>query len=142
MSHSSKIYMGSTQSNHREVMNKKGSIAAGKVVRLKSDGTISVAKADGEILGLSLGKDLSNTDRTAYVNDGLEVPIALKTGFTAPVIGSQVAIDDTTGEAVAYTGSGNTYVNATYVSGAKTRVDEDGTETATGAAFINMQGGL
>jgi len=142
MSHSSKIYMGGTKSNHREVMNKVGSIAAGKVVRLKSDGTISVAKADGEILGLSLGKDLSGTNRTSYVNDGLEVPISLKSGFTNPTIGAQVAIDDTTGEAVAYTGSGNTYVNATYVSAAATRVDEDGTETATGAALINMQGGL
>lgn len=138
----SKIQMGSTGSNHREVMNRKGSIAAGKVVRLKSDDTISVAKADGEILGLSLGKDLSNTDRTAYVNDGLAVPIALKSGFTTPVIGGQVAIDDTTGEAVAYTGSGNTYVNAKYVSGAKTAVLEDGSEVATGAAYIDMQGGL
>lgn len=139
---SSKILMGSTQSNHREVMNRVGSIAAGKVVRLKSDDTISVAKADGEILGVSLGKDLSNTNRTAYVNDGLAVPIALKSGFTDPAIGAQVAIDDTTGEAVAYTGSGNTYVNAKYVSGAKTAVLEDGTEVATGAAYIDMQGGL
>ena len=138
----SKIQMGTTQSNHREVMHRKGSIAAGKVVRLKSDGTISVAKADGEILGLSLGKDLSNTDRTAYVNDGLAVPVALKSGFTNPTIGAQVAIDDVTGEAVAYTGSGNTYVNAKYVSGAKTAVAEDGTETANGAAYIDMQGGL
>jgi len=142
MAHSSKIYMGSTKSNHREVMNKKGSIAAGLAVRLKSDGTISVAKADGELIGLSLGKDLSNTDRTSYVNDGLEVPIRLASGFTNPTIGDQVAISDTTGEAVAYTGSGNRYVNAVYVSAAATRVDEDGTETATGAAYINMQGGL
>jgi hypothetical protein len=138
----SKIQMGSVGSNHREVSNKKGSIAAGKVVRLKSDGTISTALADGSIIGMSVGKDLSNTDRTSYVNDGLMVPVRLKTGFTNPAIGAQVAIDDTTGEAVAYTGSGNSYVNATYASGAKTRVDEDGTETATGAAYIDMQGGL
>lgn len=143
MSHdSSKILMGTTQSNHREVMNKIGAIAAGLVVRLASSGAISVVKSDGAILGLSLGRDLSNTNRTAYVNDGLSVPISLKSGFTTPVIGGQVAIDDTTGEAVAYTGSGNTYVNAKYVSGAKTRVNEDGTETATGAAYIDMQGGL
>lgn len=142
MAHSLKIYMGSTKSNHREVMNKKGSIAAGLVVRLADDGDISVAQSAGEIIGLSLGKDLSNTDRTAYVNDGLEVPIRLASGFTNPVIGAQVAVSDTTGEAVAYTGSGDRYVNAVYVSAAATRVEEDGTETVTGAAYINMQGGL
>ncbi len=142
MHDATKVLMGATGSNHKEVMNRKGEIAAGKVVRLKSDDTISVAKADGEILGLSVGKDLSNTNRTSYVNDGLAVPIKLKTGFTTPTIGGQVAIDDVTGEAVAYTGSGNTYVNAKYVSGALTAVNEDGTETATGAAYIDMQGGL
>lgn len=139
---SSKIQMGSTGSNHREVKNRVGSIAAGKVVRLKSDGTISTAKADGSILGVSVGKDLSNTNRTSYVADGLDVPISLKSGFTNPAIGGQVAIDDTTGEAVAYNGSGNSYVNAVYKSGAKTAVLEDGTEVPNGAAYIDMQGGL
>lgn len=138
----SKIQMGATGSNHREVTNKKGSIAAGLVVRQKSDDTISTALADGSILGVSLGKDLSNTNRTAIVRDGLNIPIKLKSGFTNPAVGAQVAIDDTTGEAVAYTGSGNSYVNAVYSSGAKTRVDEDGTETATGAAYIDAPGGL
>lgn len=138
----SKVQMGSLGSNHAEVSNLKGSIEAGKVVRLKSDGTISTALADGGILGVSVGKDLSNTNRTSIVRDGLNVPIKLKSGFTNPAKGAQVAIDDVTGEAVAYTGSGNSYVNATYASGALTRVDEDGTETATGAAYIDMPGGL
>jgi len=142
MHDASKIQMGAVGSNHREVTNKKGSIAAGIAVRQKSDGTISTALADGSLLGISLGKDLSNTDRTAICRDGLNVPVKLASGFTNPAIGAQVAIDDTTGEAVAYTGSGNSYVNATYASGAKTRIDEDGTETATGAAYIDMQGGL
>lgn len=142
MHDSSKILMGNVPSTAKEIDNRKGSIAAGKVVRLKSDDTISTALADGSILGVSCGVDLSNTDRTAIVRAGTKVPIKLKSGFTNPAIGAQVAIDDTTGEAVAYTGSGNSYVNAKYASGAKTRIDEDGTETATGAALIDMEGGL
>lgn len=142
MHDATKIQMGTTLSNEREVSNKKGSIAAGKAVRLKSDDTITTALADGSLMGISLGKDQSNTDRTAICRAGLGVPVALKSGFTNPAKGAQVAIDDTTGEAVAYTGSGNSYVNAFYSSGALTRVDEDGTETATGAAYIDFPGGL
>lgn len=142
MHDATKVQMGVPSSNHREVINKKGSIAAGLGVRQKSDGTISTALSDGSLLGISLGKDLSNTDRTSICSDGIGVPVKLKSGFTNPAIGAQVALDDTTGEAVAYTGSGNSYVNAIYATGALTMVAEDGTETATGAAKIDMQGGL
>lgn len=140
MHNSSKIQMGSTGSQHKEVINQFGSIAAGLAVRQASNGTLSLSS--GSLIGVSVGKDLSNTNRTAIVRKGLAVPIKLASGFTNPTVGAQVAISDTTGEAVAYTGSGNSYVNAVYASGAKTRVDEDGTETATGAAYIDMQGGL
>lgn len=137
-----KVQMGTTLSNIREVSNKQGSIAAGLAVRLKSDDTITTALADGSLLGISLGKDQSNTDRTAICRKGVGVPVKLKSGFTTPAKGGQVAIDDVSGEAVAYTGSGNTYVNAYYVSGALTAVAEDGTETANGAALIDFPGGL
>lgn len=142
MHDSAKVVMGATVSNIREATSQQGSIAAGLAVRKKSDGTITTALADGSLLGISLGKDLSNTDFTAICRKGLGVPVKLKSGFTTPVIGAQVAIDDTTGEALAYTGSGDSYVNAIYASGPKTAINEDGTETANGCALIDFPGGL
>lgn len=135
-----KVLMGMTRSSFRKAEPRKGSIAAGTIVRLKSDGTISVAKADGQALGISLGKDLSNIGYTSIVKAGTEVPVALTAAFT-PTVGSQVHISDTTGLAVA-SGAGATGINAVYVSGKLTRINEDGTETADGVALIDMPGGV
>lgn len=135
-----KVLLGATRSNIKEVDNRKGSIAAGLVVRLKSDDSLSVAKADGSILGMSLGKDLSNIGRTAICRKGLGVPVKLADGFTTPAIGGQVAIVDASGEARAYTGTGDTYVNAQYVSGMLTGIDEDGSEV--NVALVDFPGGL
>jgi hypothetical protein len=132
--------MGSTRSSFKHVDNKAGTIAAGLAVRLKSDDTISVAAADGNLLGISLGKSLSDTSRTAIVRSGTQVPIQLTAAFS-PTIGDQVEISDTTGKAAA-TGAGVTAVNAVYVSGALTMIDEDGNETASAVALIDMPGGL
>lgn len=143
MAHNSaKVVMGGTISSIKEATSKKGSIAAGLAVRLKSDDTITTALADGSLLGISLGVDLSGTDFTSICRKGLGVPVKLASGFTNPAIGAQVAISDTTGEALAYTGSGDSYVNAKYVSGAKTAILEDGTEVANGCALIDFEGGL
>lgn len=138
MHNASKVLMGATRSNIREVDNKKGTIVAGLAVRLKSDDTIVVTAADGNLLGISLGKDLSNVGRTAICRKGLGVPVKLADGFT-PTIGAQVHISDTTGEAAA-SGSGKTGVNAVYVSGVLTGVQEDGTEA--NVALIDFPGGL
>lgn len=141
MSHdASKIVMGASRSSHKHVDNKVGNIEAGKIVRLKSDGTISLLKADGAPLGVSLGKDLSNAGRTAIVRSGLQVPLLVTAAFT-PVLGTQVNISDTTGLAAAV-GAGATGVNAVYSSGLLTAVKEDGSEVANGAVLIDMQGGL
>jgi len=141
MSHdASKVQMGTTLSNIREVSNKKGTIAAGLAVRLKSDDTISVALADGSLMGISLGKDLSNTGETAIARKGIQVPILLTNGFT-PTKGAQVNISDTTGKAIA-SGAGATAVNAFYSSGALSAVDEAGSAIADGAALIDFPGGL
>lgn len=138
-----KIQMGTTKSNIREVTSHVGAIAAGKVVRLKSDDTITLAKSDGAALGVSLGRDQSSLTQThtAIVRKGVGVPVLLANGFT-PTKGAQVAISDTTGLAVAYTGSGDTYVNAYYQSGALSAVDENGDAIADGAAYIDFPGGL
>lgn len=110
---------------------------AGLCVHQKSDGTISLAAADGSKLGISLGRSLSNTKRTAIVRRGLRIPILLANGFT-PTIGAQVQISTTTGKAV----SSGTAVNAYYVTAVLTAYDEDGVAISDGAALIDFPGGL
>lgn len=135
-----KVQLGNVPSSVKEVSNKAGVIAAGLAVRLKSDDTISIAAADGNLLGISCGKSLSDISRTSIVREGLRVPITLTAAFS-PVIGAQVSISDTTGKAIA-AGAGATDVNAVYVTGALTAVAEDGTETAALVALIDFPGGL
>jgi len=132
--------MGATQSKVKEVDNMAGDPAtfkAGLCVHLKSDGTLSLAAADGSKLGISLGRSLSNHKRTAICRKGLRVPILLANGFT-PTVGAQVQISTTTGKAVA----SGTAVNAVYVSSTMTAYDEDGVAIADGAAMIDFPGGL
>jgi hypothetical protein len=138
MHDSTKVLMGQTQSSYKEVDCKAGSIAAGTIVRLKSDGTISLASADGKPLGISLGKDLSNTSHTAICRKGLRVPVLLTSQFT-PTIGAQVSISDTTGIAIA-AGGGATALNAIYATSTLTGVKEDG--TTANVALIDFPGGL
>lgn len=136
-----KVQMGATKSNIKDVTNMPGTIAAGLVVRQKSDATITTAKADGGILGVSLGRSLSDNGRTAIARTGILVPVLLTASFT-PTLGAQVAISDTTGKAKAYTGTGDSYVNAVYSSAKLTAYDEDGAVITDGCAFIDFQGGL
>lgn len=138
MHDATKVLLGSTQSSFKTIDNRAGVIPAGKIVRLKSDDTISIAAADGQALGISAGRSLSNTDRTAVVRRGSRVPVLLTSAFT-PVIGAQVFIDDTTGIAKA-SGSGVTGVNAVYSSSTLTGVDEDG--NTANVALIDFPGGL
>lgn len=139
MSHDAgKVLMGNITSSFKVIDNKAGSIEAGLCVHLKSDDTLSLALADGSKLGISCGKDLSDTARTAIVREGTRVPLLLTAAFT-PTIGAQVQISPTTGKAV----SSGTAVNAYYVSGKLTAIKEDGTEDSTdGCALIDMPGGL
>lgn len=138
--HSSAIYMGGTNSSVREVESRDGDPAtflAGLCVHLKSDGTLSLASADGSKLGISLGKDLSNTKRTAIMKKGLKVPVLLANGFT-PTVGAAVQISTTTGKAV----SSGTTVNAYYASSTLVAYDEAGSVIADGVALIDFPGGL
>jgi len=141
---SDKIQLGTTQSSFRTIDNVPGTIAAGKVVHAKSDGTYTVAIADGAAIGVSVGKDLSDIARTAVCRRGTGVPILLTAAFD-PTIGTQVNISDTTGLAIA-AGAGATGVNAVYASGRQggtgvnNGIDEDG--NAVGVALIDFPGGL
>jgi hypothetical protein len=139
MSHdASKVLLGATRSSFKVVDNRAGSIAAGMIVRLKSDDTISIALADGNPLGISLGKDLSDISRTAICRKGKAVPVLLTDAFT-PTKGAQVNFSDTTGLAIA-SGAGATAVNAIYVTGVITGIKEDG--TTANVALIDFPGGL
>ena len=133
--------MGMPRKSFKVIDNKVGARVAGLAVRLKSDDTLSVTKADVELLGISVGKDLSDLGRTAVCRAGLDVPILLTNGFT-PTKGAQVYIDDVTGKANA-SGAGKTGTQAVYKSGKMTAILEDGTEDATdGCALIDFVGGL
>lgn len=136
------VQLGDTGSSHRSVDSLKGSIEAGKAVRLKSDGTLSLALADGGLQGISLGKDSSNAGRTSIVRKGLRVPILLTAAFN-PTVGAQVHISDTTGVAIA-SGAGATGTNATYATGRLSggAIGEDGAAHSLGVAYIDFPGGL
>lgn len=138
-----KFLMGTTGSNVKEVSNHIGAYAAGIAVRLKSDNTLSITKADGDWLGVSLGKDLSDSNKNAICRKGLRVPIALKAGFD-PTIGGVVSTDDATGLAAGDgTRTASAAVFATGRIGGTTvngGVTEDG--STVGVALIDMPGGL
>lgn len=132
------VLLGNVASSVKEIDNRNGTIAAGTAVRLKSDNTISTASADGALLGISAGKDLSDIGRTAIVRKGLGVPLLLTDSFT-PVIGAQVHISNTTGLGIA-AGGGATGVNAKYISAVLTGVNEAGANV--NVALIDFEGGL
>ena len=54
------------------------SFEAGVAVRLKSDGTVSLSSADGQWLGISLGKSLSNHKKLSVLRSGLKVPVLVE----------------------------------------------------------------
>jgi hypothetical protein len=142
MSHdANQVLMGNVGSSAKEITSKVGAYAAGLVVCLKSDDTVSITKSDGARLGVSAGKDLSDTNKMAIVRKGLRVPVLLTAAFS-PAIGAQVAIFDTTGKACTYSGSGDAYVNAVYVSEKLDAILEDGTIVTDGVALIDFPGGL
>jgi|SRR6478752_4224336 len=141
---SDKVLLGSIKSTFKTVDNVPGSISAGKVVHSKSDGTYTVAAADGAAIGISVGQSLSDIPRTSVCYRGKEVPLRLTDGFD-PVIGAQVFVSDTTGLGIA-SGAGATGVNAFYETGriggtgVNNGIDEDG--SSVGVAYVTMSGGL
>lgn len=144
MSHdSTKVLMGSGRSSAKEIMNKVGSIEAGVFVRVASDDTISATT--GTVIGLSMGKDLSDTNRTAIARKGLKMPVKLTAGFD-PAIGAQVFMVNATGLAGASDGGNTTGLNALYAvgrlggTGVNNGIAEDG--SSVGAAIIDFPGGL
>lgn len=132
-----KVLMGTTLSNIREVDNYAGSVStfkAGLCVNLDSAGALTLTLASGSRLGISLGRSLSDTARVSVCRKGLKVPI-LK-GDVTPVIGAQVQVHATAGTAV----TSGTAINAIYASGVLTGTQEDG--TTADVILIDFPGGL
>lgn len=80
MHDATKVQWGAVGSSDRVVTSEAAdpaSFPAGRIVRGKSDGTISLASGDGYLKGVSLGKDLSDTTKTAVCRSGNDVPVAL-----------------------------------------------------------------
>lgn len=78
----SKVLMGSTGSSDKagsEVYaSDPATFLAGLAVRAKSDGLLSVTKADGGWLGVSLGKSLSDHKKTCVLRTGSAIPVLLE----------------------------------------------------------------
>jgi hypothetical protein len=140
---SSKVVLGSSESSGKEVTNYPSVgdavVEAGCAVILESTGKVSKDTSEGALVGISLGKDLAHTNRTAVARKGLRVPLKLKSGFS-PAVGARVAIEDDTGLGKAYTGTGDRYVNAVYASAKITGLGEDGANKDV--ALIDFPGGL
>ncbi len=140
-----KVLMGNTTSSAKDVSNfasDPATFIAGLAVRETSTGVLSVAVGAGGLMGVSLGKSLSDTKRTAVCRTGERVPILLTTDFV-PAIGAAVWVDDVTGKAQAAFEdmvTASTVTNAIYVTGVLTGIQED--ETTASVALIDMPGGL
>jgi hypothetical protein len=138
-----KVLLGTTGSSDREGAkafdSDPASFPAGKAVSLTSAGVLSLAAADGMRIGISLGRSLSNTKKTAVLRAGLRVPILLEDELV-PVVGELVYVDDVTGLACADDSEDGTVTQAVYVSAVLTGVLED--DTTANVALIDMPGGL
>lgn len=146
-----KFLLGATNSSARDVSRHDSdpdTFKAGLAVRLASTGALVLEKASGELIGVSLGKDLSDIKKTAVARTGLGVPIQItgageeEDDYSYAVIGEPVWIDDATGKAnVEDDGDVTTTISAAvYASGVLDGVAEDG--TLVKCILIDMPGGL
>lgn len=81
MHDASKCVMGAPGHSGAEVSvhdSDPATFVAGLAVRQKSDGALSVAVGDGQWLGVSLGKSLSDTKKTAVARTGERIPVLLE----------------------------------------------------------------
>ena len=82
MSHdATKMLLGATQSSDKAAQpydSDPATFVAGLAVRLGSDGLLTVAKGSNKWLGVSLGKSLSDTNKTSVLRVGSRVPVLLK----------------------------------------------------------------
>jgi hypothetical protein len=149
MHESDHVLLGTTQSTFREGVScyddDPATFPAGTVVRLKSTGALSVTKNDGNYLGISLGKPLSDANKVSVLKAGSRVPILLtddSASYAYVVPGLPVYIDDVTGLAnIVDDGEVTTTISsATYLTGPLTGINEAGAEVMV--ALIDIPGGF
>jgi hypothetical protein len=143
MSHdSTKIRMGTVLRGKPEITTEyPGTSVPGQAWRLKSDGTLSKAVADGELMGIDGGVDMGYAGKIALIRRGYGVPVKLKAEETLAK-GDVLGIDDVTGEAAAVT-TGVSASNAVVVVGSAAGMKgilDDGTEIDV--VLVDMEGGL
>ncbi len=76
----SKVLMGAMGSSDAQLSceaSDPASFPAGRAVRRKSDAALSLSSADGQLIGVSAGKSLSDTKKTAVVRAGNHIPVEL-----------------------------------------------------------------
>jgi hypothetical protein len=122
---------------------------AGLIVHRKTDGTLSLASADGSKIGVSMGISLSDTSKTSVCRSGNFIPVQITDetdaeaepepigAFDYVVIGQPVESSATTGKAVS---DGNA-TGAIWVSGPMKGIDPI-TKAEIDVALIDMGGGL
>ncbi len=104
-----KVLLGAGYSSDKEVSSYFGDPAtfpAGTGVRLKSDGTLSVAVGDGGLLGVSLGRSLSDSKKVAVARDGNWIPLVctLKYAVGTITITNIANLIDTTADTITVAG--------------------------------------
>lgn len=136
-----KVLLGTVGMSDSETSNEVGDpnvFKAGLAVRLDTSGMLSLDS--GSLLGVSLGKSISDKDKTSVVRIGQKVPIRLtdEGGYAYVVDGKPVLVDPTTGMAA----SAGQMTSAIYChSGSKIGVYPGFTEEVP-VAQIDMIGGL
>lgn len=105
MHDATKVLLGNVQTSSKDISEHLGSPAtylAGLAVRLATGGVLSLTKSAGQLLGVSLGKGLSDSLKTvAIARDGLKVPVLLEAAparqvFTITSYANLVAVSDDT----------------------------------------------
>lgn len=84
MHDATKAVLGTVRSSKKVVdkySNDPANFPAGVVVCLDDAGDLSLDIADGSRIGVSLGKSLSDTEKTAVCKKGLEVPVKVKNHY-------------------------------------------------------------
>jgi hypothetical protein len=79
MHSATKALLGTTRSSSKQGStvfdNDPASFLAGVAVRAKSDGKLSLVKADGQWVGISMGRSQSDHKKTAVLRAGEQVPV-------------------------------------------------------------------
>lgn len=140
MHNPTKVLMGSHGSSDVKITCENGdpeTFKAGLVVRRSSTGELSLSS--GEIVGVSLGRSLSDTKKTSVARAGNLIPIQItdETGFAYVGIGKPVEVSATTGKAV----SDEVATGAIFVSGPMKGIDPI-TKAEIDVALVDMGGGL